>query len=298
MVADDTNTCSHRGQDATLQGVRVEANGAELCVEAIGAESDPAVLLIMGSGASMDWWEDEFCSRLADGGRLVVRYDHRDTGESVSCPPGAPDYSGADLVADAAGILDALDIPSANVVGQSMGGALAQVLALDDPHRVSSLCLIATSPSGPDEDLPGMTAEGAERFAAIERPDWSDRAAVIEYLVEASRAVAGHSRPFDEPRYRALAARVADRTRCIESSMTNHELLDSPPRWRERLGDLDVPTLVIHGREDPFLPYPHGQALAREIPGARLVTLDRAGHELPREDWDVVIPAILEHTAG
>jgi pimeloyl-ACP methyl ester carboxylesterase len=79
--------------------------------------------------------------------------------------------------------------------------------------------------------------------------------------------------------------------------MTNHELVDGTPRWRERLGELRVPTLVIHGREDPFLPYPHGVALAREIPGARLITLEHAGHELPREDWDVVIPAILEHTA-
>src|SRR3954452_24404871 len=236
MVAGDTNRCSHHGQDATLERVRVEANGAELCVDAIGAERDPAVLLIMGSGASMDWWEDEFCSRLAEGGRFVVRYDHRDTGESVSCPPGAPDYSGADLVADAAGILDALDIPSANVVGQSMGGALAQVLALDYPHRVSSLCLIATSPAGPDDDLPGMTVQDAQRFAAIERPDWSDRSAVIDHIVELSRAMAGRSRPFDEPRHRALAGRVVDRTRCIESSMTNHERLDSPARWRERLG--------------------------------------------------------------
>ena len=278
--------------------MRVEANGVELCVDTLGVESDPAVLLIMGSNASMDWWEDEFCERLAAGGRFVVRYDHRDTGESVSYPPGAPGYSGADLVADAAGILDALDVPSAHVVGQSMGGALAQVLALDDPHRVSTLCLIATSPSGPDKDLPGMTTEDAARFAAIQRPDWSDRTAVVEHIVALSRAVAGRSRPFDEQRYRALAGRVVDRTRSIESSMTNHELLDSPPRWRERLGGLDVATLVIHGREDPFLPYPHGQALAREIPGARLVALERAGHELPREDWDVVIHAILEHTAG
>lgn len=223
-----------------LRRVRVEANGVELCVDTRGAESDPAVLLIMGSNASMDWWEDEFCERLAAGGRFVVRYD----------------------------------------------------------HRVISLCLIATSPSGPGEDLPGMTDEGAERFAAIERPDWSDRRAVVEHIVELSHAIAGRSRQFDEQRHRALAGRVVDRTRSIESSMTNHELLDSPPRWRQRLAGLDVPTLVVHGREDSFLPYPHGQALAREIPGARLVTLDRAGHELPREDWDAVIPAILQHTGA
>jgi pimeloyl-ACP methyl ester carboxylesterase len=276
--------------------VRVEANGVELCVDTAGDPGDPAVLLIMGSGASLDWWEDELCERLAGGGRFVVRYDHRDTGESVSYPPGAPAYSGADLVADAVGVLDALDIRGAHVAGMSMGGALAQVLALDEPHRVDSLCLIATSPAGPDHDLPGMAEADAARFAAIERPDWGDRAAVVAYLVEQQRAVASRSRPFDEQRHRALAERVVARTRSIESSMTNHDLLDAPPRWRERLGGLDVPTLVIHSRADPLMPYAHGVALAREIPGARLLTLDDAGHELPREDWDVVVPAILEHT--
>jgi pimeloyl-ACP methyl ester carboxylesterase len=276
--------------------VRVQANGVELCVDTLGERRDPAILLVMGSGASLDWWEDEFCERLAGGGRFVVRYDHRDTGRSVTYPPGKPAYSGSDLVADAVGVLDALGLDRAHVAGQSMGGALAQVLALDHPERVASLCLIATSPAGPDADLPGMAPEDAARLAEIEAPDWGDRAHVIEYLVAFSRAIAGRSRPFDEQRCRALAGRVFDRSDSI-ASMTNHELVDGTPRWRERLGELRVPTLVIHGREDPFLPYPHGVALAREIPGARLITLEHAGHELPREDWDVVIPAILEHTA-
>src|SRR5215211_2680900 len=250
----------------------------------------------MGSGASLDWWPDELCERLAAGGRFVVRYDHRDTGQSVTYPPGEPQYSGSDLVADAAGVLDALGLPRAHVVGMSMGGALAQVLALEHPARVASLCLIATSPAGPDADLPGMAEENAARLGEIGAPDWSDRAQVIEYLVAWSRTVAGRSRPFDEQHYRDLAGRAFDRSDSMAST-TNHDLIDGTPRWRERLGKLDVPTLVIHGREDPFLPYPHGVALAREIPGARLITLEHAGHELPREDYDVVVPAILEHTA-
>src|SRR6266540_1958073 len=130
----------------------VHANGAELCVETFGEQSDPAVLLIMGAGASMDWWEDEFCERLAAGSRYVIRYDHRDTGQSISYPPGAPGYTGGELVADAVGVLDALDVRRAHVVGQSMGGALAQVMALDHPRRVASLTLVATSPAGPDAD--------------------------------------------------------------------------------------------------------------------------------------------------
>lgn len=280
----------------TLPFVRVQANGAELCVEALGERGDPPILLIMGSGGSMDWWDDELCERLAAGGRFVVRYDHRDTGESTTYPPGSPQYTGTDLIEDAVAVLDGLELARAHVVGLSMGGALAQVLALDHPDRVASLCLIATSPAGPDEDLPGMAADDAARLSAIPPPDWSDREAVIDYLVEYSRAVAGRSRAFDEARHRRMIARAYDRSPSFASS-NNHHLIDGAPRWRERLGDLRVPTLVIHGGEDPLFPHAHGVALADEIPGARLLTLEHAGHELPREDLDVVIPAILEHTA-
>jgi pimeloyl-ACP methyl ester carboxylesterase len=243
----------------------------------------------------MDWWEDEFCERLAAGGRFVVRYDHRDTGRSVTYEPGAPEYTGADLIADAVGLIDALDLAPAHVVGMSMGGALAQVLALDHPDRVASLTLISTSPAGPDDDLPGMSEETIAAFD-VDRPDWSDREAVVDYMTHLSRVSAGRSRPFDEAAFRELGGRVFDRTANIESSMTNHDLLDSTDRWRERLPELRIPTLVIHGTEDPVLPYEHGVALAREIPGAELLTLERTGHELPRRVWDVVILRLRQHT--
>jgi pimeloyl-ACP methyl ester carboxylesterase len=271
-------------------------NGVDLCVETFGEPADPAILLIMGAGASMDWWEDDFCARLAAGPRYVIRYDHRDTGQSVSYPPGAPGYTGDDLVADAVGVLDALDVRRAHVVGQSMGGALAQVMALDHRDRVASLTLISTSPSGSDADLPGMTDEARAAFAMAE-PDWSDRAAVTDYLVHLARVSAGRSRPFDEAAFRDVAGRAFERTVNIASSMTNHNTMDGGDRWRERLGGLRVPTLVIHGTEDPVLPYGNAVALAHDIPGAGLLPLERTGHELPRPVWDVVVPAILEHTA-
>src|SRR3954451_22664687 len=129
----------------------VEANGVELCTEPFGDPADPPILLIMGLGASMLWWEEGFCQLLADGGRFVIRYDHRDTGRSITYEPGRPRYSGSDLVADARGVLDAYEIPVAHVVGVSAGGALAQRLALDHPDRVSSLVLISTSPALPGE---------------------------------------------------------------------------------------------------------------------------------------------------
>src|SRR3954466_7276320 len=124
----------------------VEANGVELCTEHFGDPANPPILLIMGIGASMLWWEEGFCQLLADGGRFVIRYDHRDTGRSVTSEPGRPGYSSADLVADAGGVLDAYGIPVAHLVGVSAGGALAQSLTLERPDRVGSLVLISTSP--------------------------------------------------------------------------------------------------------------------------------------------------------
>jgi pimeloyl-ACP methyl ester carboxylesterase len=276
----------------------VKANGVDLCVETFGDPADPAVLLIMGAAASMDWWEDEFCERLAAGGRFVIRYDHRDTGRSVTYEPGAPGYTGWDLVDDAVGVLVALDVPRAHVVGMSMGGALAQLAALNHPERVASLTLISTSPSGREPDLPGMTDDAMARFEALTEPDdWSDRAAVIDYLTGLSRATASPTHDFDEPAARALVERVLDRTINIASTAKNHHLAEGSGRWRDRLAELDVPTLVIHGREDPIMPLGHGVALAREIPGAELLTLDGTGHEVPRRVWDVVVPAILAHTS-
>jgi len=271
----------------------VRVNGVDLCVETFGDPADPAILLVMGAGASMDWWQDDFCARLAAGPRHVIRYDHRDTGRSISYPPGEPGYTGDDLVADAAALLGVLGVGRAHVVGQSMGGALAQVLALDHPGCVASLTLVATSPAGPEPDLPPMAGEAQAALAAIAEPDWSDRAAVIEYLTEQWRAVASRSRPFDAEGTRVLSARVVDRTTNMESSTKNAYAAEGSGRWRERLGGLDVPTLVVHGTEDPLFPLGHGEALAREIPGAELLILEGAGHELARRDWDVVVPAIL-----
>jgi pimeloyl-ACP methyl ester carboxylesterase len=132
----------------------------------------------------------------------------------------------------------------------SMGGAIAQVVALDYPDRVASLTLISTSPSGGDPDLPEMSAETGAEFAAVASPDWSDRAAVIDYQLQLARVCASRSSPFDEEELRRLAGRVLDRTSNVEASMTNHDFLKGADPWRERLRDLDVPTLVIHGTED------------------------------------------------
>jgi pimeloyl-ACP methyl ester carboxylesterase len=277
----------------------VEVGGVELCVETLGRPGDPAVLLIGGSSASMDWWEDEFCRRLVAGARFVIRYDHRDTGRSVSYEPGAPPYGVPDLAADAVGVLAVLGVARAHVVGISMGGGLAQLVALEHPDRVPSLTLIASAPAAPgpdDPDLPAMSNEDAARFAEAAEPDWSDRAAVIDYGTHLARVSASRSRPFDERGMRELWGRVLDRTANVASNFTNHNVMEGGERTRDRLGEISVPTLVIHGTEDPVVPYGNGEALSRDIRGAKLLTVDGMGHELPGWAWDTVVAAIVEHT--
>jgi pimeloyl-ACP methyl ester carboxylesterase len=273
----------------------IRAGGVDLCAQTFGSPADPAILLIQGMGGSMLWWEEEFCTRLAAGPRFVIRYDHRDTGRSVHYPPGVPAYTGRDLTDDALGVLDAFGVSAAHVVGISMGGGIAQEIGMRHPSRVASLTLISTTAGG--DNLPGMTPRMVEYLRTAGEPDWSDRAAVIDYLVEAFRAYAG-TLPFDEVHIRALAAQDVDRTADIHASQINHALLpDDGEPWQDRLSSLRIPTLVCHGTEDPLFPYPHGEALADLIPGARLVPMEGAGHELPRPVWDTVIPAILEHTS-
>ena len=271
----------------------VEVNGVGLCVDTAGDPADPAILLIAGLSSSMDWWEDGFCQRLAGGGRFVIRYDHRDTGQSVSYPAGKPGYTGGDLAADAVGILDALGRRSAQLAGISMGGALAQQVALAHPQRVGSLVLFSTSPAVPcGSELPPMSEELRAWFAA-EVPDWNERGAVIDYLTAYERHLEGPEY-FDEPHVRALAGRIFDRTRDMAASMTNHALAAEGDLARGPLGAITVPVLVVHGTADPLFPFGHGEALARAIPRAQLLPLAGVGHQLPpRPFWPSVTTAML-----
>jgi pimeloyl-ACP methyl ester carboxylesterase len=275
----------------------IEANGVELCTESFGRPADPPILLIMGIGASMLWWEEGFCRLLAEGGRFVIRYDHRDTGRSVTYEPGRPEYTGSDLVADSVGVLDAHGIGAAHVVGVSAGGAFAQLLALEYPDRVLSLVLISTSPATPGErGLPPAT-ERYQRFVTSAAVDWSDEPSVIEYLVAYAHVLAGGARPFDEASARELVRRDVERAHDIAAS-ENHGLAAEGDVPRRSLSSIAVPTLVIHGTEDPMFPLEHGEALVRELSNAALLTVEGAGHGVERADWETIAGAILAHTAA
>jgi pimeloyl-ACP methyl ester carboxylesterase len=273
----------------------IEANGVELCTEPFGDPDHPPVLLIHGTGASMLWWEEGFCRRLADGGRFVIRYDHRDTGRSVTYEHGRPGYTGADLDADAIGVLDAYDLGAAHLVGVSAGGAIAQAVALDLPDRAHSLTLISTTAAVPiGRGLPPPTDEFG-RFVSTARVDWSDHDSVIDYLVDYQRLLAGGRREFDEEAARGLVRRDVERAR-DPAAVQNHDVLDHGEGPAAPLSSIAAPTLVIHGSADPMFPIEHGEALADEIPGATLLRLEGAGHGVYRADWEAIVEAILEHT--
>jgi pimeloyl-ACP methyl ester carboxylesterase len=268
----------------------VPTSGAELCVETFGSPANPAVLLVDGAAASMLWWEAELCERIARGGRFVIRYDNRDTGRSTSYPPGRPGYTYMDLARDALGVLDALDVERAHIVCRSMSGGIGLILGVDHPDRVLSLTFVSTS-TGED----GLPPPSDELAAAPAAPDPADPAAVVDFVVASAKAYSGGSPFFDETATRALVERDVARTRDIASTLANHYAMtfDVPAH---DFGDIKAPTLVVHGDRDPAFPLPHGRALRDAIPGAKLLVLEGAGHDLPRPLWDVFVPALIRHT--
>lgn len=280
----------------------VRAGAVDIATRACGDPAGPPVLLVNGAGDTMDWWHGDLVDALAAAGRHVIRYDTRDTGGSTTFPVGPPPYDGDDLLADALGVLDAYGVRAAHVVGVSMGGGLAQRMAVLCPERTLGVTLMSTSPGGPgapgNTDLPPMSAPLARWFAAPgDGPDWGDRESVTGHLLALERAFAG-TIPLDVPLLRDTAGRAWDRSP-VPAAATNHWRLRCGVPVRGRLGEVAVPALVLHGTADPLIPYRHGEALASEIPGARLVPLRGMGHQMPPvEVWDVLVPALIRHTSG
>jgi pimeloyl-ACP methyl ester carboxylesterase len=274
----------------------IRADGLSLAAQAFGDPARPPLLLIMGGMASMLWWPEAFCERLADHGRYVIRYDNRDTGRSTQYPPGGPRYTFADMVDDAFRVLDGHAIPAAHIVGMSLGAMIGQVAALKYPSRVLSLTAISSSPVGTDTShLPQFSEAFMAQMEAAEKVDWSDRAQVIACMIEDSRVLAGTAHPFEEAQVRAFIERDYDRAGGYLSA-TNHASLKIGDEWRGRLHEMKAPLLVIHGTADPVYPIEHGMALAEAVAGARLVRLEGGGHELHRAHWDEIIAAIVAHT--
>jgi pimeloyl-ACP methyl ester carboxylesterase len=274
----------------------VIVNEVALGIERFGDPAAPLVVLV--GGTTMLSWPDALCERLAAGGRQVIRYDLRDSGESETNNPGKPTYTLRDLATDAAALAHALGNGPAHLAGIGVGGMVAQVAVLDHPEAFSALTLVGTravAPGPVDHDLPDHDEATMGRLFAREMPDWSDRAAVADF------AAAGAEVRGDDPAAaRRVAARIWDRAQstAAEVQMANHlglvfRSIDCTPRWRERLGEIEIPTLVVHGRHDPFFPVGNGQAIAREISGAQLLVLEDAAMALPDTATEQVAEAML-----
>ena len=271
----------------------VTANNVKIWYETFGSEDDPPLLLVMGLGAQAISWDHELCERLAtDGPRYVIRFDNRDVGLSQWFDDATDSYSLDDMADDAAGLLDCLGISGAHVVGASMGGMIAQLLAIRHPAKVLTLTSIMSTTG----DL-GVDPPDPATIASLMAPPGTSREEWIATGMTMTRVLAGSRFPADEERSRKRVEASIDRAYHPQGTMRQMmAIMQAPPRV-EPLRRLTVPTLVIHGSEDGLVTHSGGESTAKAVPGARLMTIEGMGHELPMGAWDEIVPAIIEHTA-
>ncbi len=280
----------------------IQANGITIEYESIGDPAAEPLLLVMGLGAQLILWHDEFCAMLAERGYHVLRFDNRDVGLSTkitgagvpdlaatmaaafSGQPVAAPYTLSDMAADAAGLLDGLGIDSAHVMGASMGGMIAQTMAIEHPERVRTLTSIMSTTGRPD--LPPARPEA---ISALLTPPPPTREGNIERGLAVFRVIGSPGFPFDEDRVRDLAGRAFDRGFHPEGVIRQLTAILASGSRRERLATWRRPTLVIHGKDDPLVPLEGGLDTAEAIPGARLDVIEGMGHDMPREIWARIV---------
>ena len=265
---------------------RVRANGVELEYETFGRPGAPPLLLVGGLGTQLISWDEGFCELLASRGFYVIRFDNRDAGLSTLMD-GEPGYSLDDMAADVVGLLDALGIPSAHVVGASMGGFIAQLVALNHPEHVLSLTSIMSGPNGDDQVPPTDEAQ-----ALLLTPAPPTRAERIQLGLRSKRTLLGPADPFDEKYEHAKVERAVDRAYHPAGFARQLQAILSAPSRMPRLPSLRVPTLVIHGNADILVPVDNGRMVAAAIPGARLLQIEGMGHDVPKRVWVEVADAI------
>jgi pimeloyl-ACP methyl ester carboxylesterase len=276
----------------------------ELCFETFGASDAPPLLLVMGLASQMILWDDEFCELLAAQGFWVIRFDNRDVGHStilrgeripkrwqlLTRSASGAAYSLDEMAADAVGLLDHLGISAAHVVGASMGGMIAQVLAVRHPDRALSLVSIMSSTGDRRVGRP------RPRIALwMLRKARGDREGYIEDHLDTYRAIGSQGFDFEEEHKRERAGRCFDRGIYPAGSARQMAAIVSAPDRTELLGQVQVPVTVIHGDTDPLVDVSGGRATAEAIPGAKLLILAGMGHDLPRELWPQIIDAIVQN---
>jgi pimeloyl-ACP methyl ester carboxylesterase len=286
---------------------RVLANAIELEYEAFGHDTDPALILIMGLGAQLIDWPAEFCEKLAAHGLRVIRFDNRDAGLSTSMDAqGTPDlaailsgdhatvpYLLSDMAGDVAGLLDALGIARANIVGHSMGGMIAQQVAIDHPVRVLSLCSISSTTGDPSVGQ----ATAAALTALLGRPPAATRHEAIRGSAASSRVFSSPGFVITDDELLTRAAAKYDRSYRPAGRTRHTAAIAASPDRTAALHEVTVPALVIHGDADPLVDVSGGRATAAAIPGAEFVVIPGMGHDLPRGAWPQIIEAVAGNVA-
>jgi pimeloyl-ACP methyl ester carboxylesterase len=291
---------------------KVAANGIEIEYESFGEESAPAVLLIMGMGVQMVYWPEELCEGLAAHGLRAIRYDNRDVGRSThfdhagfvtfteireammrgEAPKTA--YTLEDMAADAIGLLDALKIDRAHIVGDSMGGIIAQLIAIHYPERTLSLTSMMSTSGNPG--LPRSNPEAGAALNSVAPDPAVDQEAYLQHFLNTSRAIGGRYK-MSEDKVRRRMLKVAERGYNPNGVMRHMAAATvGASDKREFLQKLDVPALVIHGSDDPLIPVAAAKDTAENIPGAELVILDGVGHDFPDVSIEPIINAIVSLT--
>ena len=286
------------------------ANGIQIEYDTFGKSSHPALLLIIGLGSQLIHWQDEFCQQIADKGFYVIRYDNRDSGlstkfeglsseeimekimalfsgEKVSVP-----YTIEDMSNDAVGLLGEMKIEKAHICGMSMGGYIAQTFAINNPSRTISLTSIYSHCGNRSEFLPSQ-----EAMEAMMKPIPKDRDGAIGYTVDIFKLIYGSGLPFDEEFHKRIAAQAFDRSFCPEGTCRQYLAIMVQEDRTDELGKLKVPSLVIHGDEDPLVPLAGGKATSEAISDAKFIVVKGMGHVVPNLNayWGDIKDAMISH---
>ena len=277
------------------------ANGLEIVYQEFGDRSHPTMLLVMGLGSQLIHWPEEFCELLASRGFHVVRFDNRDIGLSTKLEDApVPDlmalaagdassatYTLEDMADDAVGLLDHLEIEAAHVTGASMGGMIAQTLAIRHPRRVLSICSIMSTTG--DRNVGQARAEA---LSVLMTPVPEDRDGYIQFHVNAFKTIGSPGFPFDEEFLRWRGGATFDRSVYRDGFKRQLAAIIASGNRTTALGQVSAPTLIIHGSDDPLITVSGGEATARAIPGAKLLVIPGMGHDLPRGAWPEIVDAI------
>jgi pimeloyl-ACP methyl ester carboxylesterase len=273
---------------------RATNNGTEIEYETFGSDSAPAVLLINGLGSQMTRWPHRLCEQLTERGYRAIRFDNRDVGKSTWFKPGDA-YTLSDMAADAVAVLDAAGIEKAHVAGVSMGGMIAQTVAIEHPDRVLSLTSIMSSTGGPG--TMDSTPEAAAVLSTAAPDPKADMEAFIAHGMRNARTIGSPGHPWDETALRQRVISEYERAFTPTAAVRQMAAIRADGDRTERLSKLDVPAMVLHGADDPLIKAIGGEATAKAIPGAELRMIPGMGHDLPPALYGTIIDAILAAAA-